>query len=329
VDVRQLRYFAVLAEELHFRRAAAKLHIAQPALSQQIKSLEAELGLRLLERTSRGVVLTDAGQRLLAEARSVVRRFDEAVETMRRIKEGTLGALRVGVFPGPLRDVLPPALVELRKRRPELDVETRFVATDEQLGALLDSRLDLALLPSLGRLDVAEPLAAQTVSREPLGIAVPGGHPVAQKRELVAEDVAPLPLVFMSRDIAPQLYDTVLAALREAGLEPRSLLESSTPESSLAIVAAGLAVSVKAKSEVDAAREAGDSIAWKRLANFGLELSVVAAWDTRRMTSALRLLIDLLPDRPPLSHEKAAVLDNGVASRSTREVTETGGRDGE
>jgi LysR family transcriptional regulator, benzoate and cis,cis-muconate-responsive activator of ben and cat genes len=93
----------------NFGRAAEKLHIAQPALSQQIKSLESELGLRLLERTSRGVVLTDAGNRLLAEARSVVDRFDEAVEMMRRVKRGTLDVLRVGVFPGPLRNVLPPA----------------------------------------------------------------------------------------------------------------------------------------------------------------------------------------------------------------------------
>ena len=108
MDVRQLRYFATLAEELHFGRAAERLHIAQPALSQQIKSLESELGLLLLERTSRGVALTDAGKRLRDEARGVIGRFDEAVETMRRVRDGTVGALRVGVFPGPLRSVRRP-----------------------------------------------------------------------------------------------------------------------------------------------------------------------------------------------------------------------------
>jgi DNA-binding transcriptional LysR family regulator len=116
------------------------------------------------------------------------------------------------------------------------------------------------------------------------------------------------------------VYDTVLAALRGAGVQPRSLLESSTPESSLTIVAAALAVSVKAKSEVDAARQAGESVAWKPLANFDLELSVVAAWDTRRMTPSLHLLIDLLADKTRLSHEKDAVLDSGAAARSTPEV---------
>jgi DNA-binding transcriptional LysR family regulator len=327
VDVRQLRYFVALADELHFGRAAEKLHIAQPALSQQIKSLESELGLRLLERTSRGVVLTDPGTRLLVEARSVVDRFDEAVETMRRVKQGAVGALRVGVFPGPLRSVLPPALVELRQERPDVDVETRFVPIDEQLRALLESRLDLALHPSLAELDLPAPLQARVVHREPLGIAVPAAHPLANKRALAAADLAQLPLVFMSRDGAVEVYDTVIASLRSAGVQPRSLLESSTPESSLSIVAAGLAVSVKAKSEVAAARAAGDLVVWKRLAGFDLELSIMGVWDARRVTAPLRLLIHLLTDKPWLSREKESVLDSRRTARSTPEVTETGGRD--
>jgi DNA-binding transcriptional LysR family regulator len=321
MDVRQLRYFIVLAEELHFGRAAEKLHIAQPALSQQIKSLESDLGLRLLDRTSRGVVLTDAGTRLLPEAGSVVARFDEALETMRRVKEGSVGALRVGVFPGPLRAILPPALVELRSQRPEVDVETRFIATDDQLRALLEARLDLALLPSLGELAVSPPLEARIVHREPLGIAVPTSHRAARKGELASTGLAGLPLVFMSRDGAAQVYDTVIAALRIAGFEPRSLLESSSPESSLSIVAAGLAVSVKAKSEVEAAAEAGDPVVWKRLIGFDLDLWVVAAWDTRRVTAPLRLLIGLLGNKERLSAETEHVLDTGAAESSTPDVT--------
>jgi DNA-binding transcriptional LysR family regulator len=133
----------------------------------------------------------------------------------------------------------------------------------------------------------------------------------------------------MSRKSAPQIYDTVLAALHSAGVRPRSLLESSTPEASLTIVAAGLAVSVKTKSEVDAAHDGGDGVAWKRLTNFELELSVIAAWDSQRLTAPLRLLIDLLGDKQRLSHEKEAVLDSTAPARSTPEVTETGGRNDE
>src|SRR6476620_2478806 len=111
-----MRYFVALAEELHFGRAAERLHVAQPALSQQIRGLERELGVRLVERTSRGATLTDAGARFLAEASAVVTRFDAAVATMARVRDGELGTLRIGVFPGPVSSFLPRALTELRGR---------------------------------------------------------------------------------------------------------------------------------------------------------------------------------------------------------------------
>jgi DNA-binding transcriptional LysR family regulator len=322
MDVRQLRYFVAVAEELHFGRAASRLRIAQPALSQQIMILERELGLQLLERTHRSVTLTDAGARLLAEARSVLARFDEATEAMRRVREGSVGSLRVGVFPGPLRTVLPPALVELRRQRPDVEVETRFVR--EQPAALLDGRLDLALMPSVGQAGVAPPLAEKVVGRELLGIALPAAHPLARKQILDADDLGGLPFVFMARERGPDIYDTVLAALRTAGVRPRSMLESSTPESSLSIVAAGLAASVKTQSEVAAAHAAGDRVVWRPLSNFHLELSIVAAWDTRRVTAPLGLLLELL-DKPTFSPEKEPVLDVASAPRFTLPVNQTTG----
>jgi len=311
VDVRQLRYFVAVAEELHFGRAASRLHIAQPALSQQIRILERELGVQLLERSHRSVALTDAGARLVVEARSVLARFD-----------GSVGSLRVGVFPGPLRTVLPPVLVELRRRRPDVEVETRFV--QEQPAALLDGRLDLALMPSFGQMGVVPPLAEKVVGRERLGIAVPAAHSLARKQLLGATDLAGLPFVFMARESGPDVYDTVLAALRTAGVRPRSMLESSTPESSLSIVAAGLAASVKTRSEVAAAHAAGDRVVWRPLSNFDLELSIVAAWDTRRVTAPLGLLLELL-DKPTFSPEKEPVLDVASASRFTLPVNQTTG----
>ncbi len=136
---------------------------------------------------------------------------------MRRVKEGSVGSLRVGVFPGPLRTVLPPVMVEFRRRRPDVDVETRFVASDDQATALLDAQLDLALMPSFGQPSVAPPLVEKVVSRELLGIAIPAAHPLAHKPHLGANDLAGLPFVFMARDSGPDVYDTVLAALRVAG----------------------------------------------------------------------------------------------------------------
>jgi DNA-binding transcriptional LysR family regulator len=239
----------------------------------------------------------------LTEAQSVTARFDDAVETMRKVKEGSAATIRVGVFPGPLRNLLPPALAELRRQRPEVDVETRFVPSDEQPTALLDARLDLALLPSLGQLTIEPPLEGTVVDRTPLGLAVPAAHPFARKERPAAEDLAGLPLVYLARDGAPQIYDDVLAALRAAGVHPRSLLESSTPESSLSIVAAGLAISVKTKNEVDTASASGEQVVWRRLPGFDLELSIIAAWDTRRVTPTLQLLVQLLDDKARFSLE--------------------------
>ena len=165
MDIRQLRYFVALAEELHFHRAAARLHIAQPALSQQIRSLERELGLQLLERTNRRVSLTDAGARLLTEATAVVARFDEAVANMQRVRAGEVGTLRIGIFPGPLRQLLPGILAELRSRGPDIDVATRYLPALDQVTAVLEGRLDLALLPSLFASRTPAPLAEKVIDR--------------------------------------------------------------------------------------------------------------------------------------------------------------------
>ena len=308
MDIRQLRYFVALAEELHFRRAAARLHIAQPALSQQIRSLERELGLQLLERTNRRVSLTDAGARLLTEATAVIARFEEAVVNMQRVRAGELGTLRVGVFPGPLRQLLPAILAELRRRNPDVDVATRYLPTLDQLTAVLEGRLDLALLPSLSPSRSPAPLVEKVIDRQPLGVAVPAAHALAKKRRLEPRDLEGLPLVWMARASETSVYDTVLATLTAAGVRPRSLLESSTPESSLSIVAAGLGVSVKTDGEVAQARAAGEQVVWKRLMGFELELVTVAVWHPHRVTAALRSLLEVL-DRHVGEKPVASVAD--------------------
>ena len=308
MDIRQLRYFVALAEELHFGRAAARLHIAQPALSQQIRTLERELGMQLFERTNRRVFLTDAGARLLTEATAVIARFDEAVANMQRVRVGELGTLRIGLFPGPLGQLLPGILAELRRRSPEVDVATRYLPAHEQVTAVLDGRLDLALVPSLPPSRSAAPLVEKVIDRQPLGVAVPAGHALARKRRLEPRDLAGLPLVWMARASDPSVYDAVLAALTAAGVRPRSLLESSTPESSLSIVAAGLAVSVKTEREVARARAAGEQVVWKPLMGFEVELATVAAWHPRHVTAALRSLLEVL-DQHVVHHTTALVTD--------------------
>jgi DNA-binding transcriptional LysR family regulator len=273
VDVRQLRYFIAVAEELHFGRAAARLHVAQPALSQQIAGLERELGVQLLERTNRRVLLTDAGDRLLAEARAVVARFDAAVTTMTRVRDGELATLRVGVFPGPVSLRLPHALAALKERYPDVEVQTLSPPVTTQEAAVADGALDLAFLPW----HPSANLCTQLVAREPIGLALPSDHPLAHADAIAATELSRLAVVWMARDAAPQVFDTLMTKLEAAGGRPRTLLESATPEASLSIVAAGLAASLKTESEVIASASAG-RLVWRPLADVELETVTVAAW---------------------------------------------------
>lgn len=283
-----MRYFVALAEELHFGRAAERLHVAQPALSQQIRSLERELGVRLLERTSRGAILTDAGTRFRAEAAAVIARFDAAVATMARVRDGELGTLRVGVFPGPVSFLLPEALAELRRVMPDVEVVTVAMPLLLQEQAVMDGTLDLAFLPWRPK----SPLRELTVARERIGVALPADHPLADVAELDPRALSHLAVVWFARENAPEVYDAVLAKLEAAGGRPRSLLESATPEASLSIVAAGLAASLKTEQEVLQSTAGG--VVWKPIAGVTPELEVLAVWHPERQGEPARELLAVL-----------------------------------
>ena len=290
MDVRQLRYFLAVADELHFGRAAARLYIAQPALSQQVRALEAELGVQLLERGSRGVKLTDAGARLREEALAVVARFDVAVATMARVRDGSVGAVRVGVFSGPVRLRLGAVLGELRRVHPDLEILTVQMSARAQEAALGDGGLEIALLPW----EPAASLQSRVIERQPLGLALPAQHPLAARGSVTAAELRSVALVWMGRSSDPDLYDAILGKLDAAGGRPASLLEATTPESSLSIVAAGVAASLKTREEVEVAVAAGERVIWMPLTGVELEIATVAAWDAARVSPARDAVLEIL-----------------------------------
>src|SRR5687767_11951158 len=172
IELRLLRYFAVVAEELHVGNAAARLFISQPALSQQIRALEEQVGLPLFIRHPRGVELTEAGHVLLEEARAVLRGSERLEGTVEELRRGRIAELRIGLPPGLPQRLLPELLGALREREPDARVEVIELTTPEQLVALRDGSLDLGL--------VREPvdderLARRTLLIEPLGACLPAG----------------------------------------------------------------------------------------------------------------------------------------------------------
>jgi DNA-binding transcriptional LysR family regulator len=212
MELRQLRYFVTVAEELHFGRAAERLNIVQPAVSQQVARLERELGLRLLDRSSRHVRLTGDGERMLREARAVLSAADRAAEVAAELASGRSGVLRIGTAPG-LRDRLERGLTALRTNTPDLEIQLSSGSTAEYLTALRSGELDIAFV----RGDVAAAdLQVIELWRDPLSVLVPTAYRSDDGIKLI--DLAGLPLRLPADDT--WLRDHLLAACREAGFEP-------------------------------------------------------------------------------------------------------------
>src|SRR5574340_256525 len=236
MELRHLRYFVAVAEELHFGRAAARLGTAQPPLSQQIRQLEGELGVELLARTRRRVELTEAGRVFLDEARGILQRVTQATSAARRAARGETGSLAIGVVASATYGLLPRVVRAFRERHPDVALTMSVMSTGAQVAALRAGQLQLAVArPPFGD----ETLVAEPLHEEPVVAAIPSGHRLSAKRSLPLRALAGEPFVLFPRDRRPGWYDFVLGLCREAGFEP--VVGQDAPElaTALALVAAG------------------------------------------------------------------------------------------
>jgi DNA-binding transcriptional LysR family regulator len=277
-ELRQLRYFVAVAEELHFGRAAARLGIAQPPLSQQIQRLERLLDCRLLDRTSRRVQLTPAGQALLIGARRVLTAAAEAVEATRRAGRGESGDLRVAFAATVMFLALPRIIRAFRDRFPLVHLDLREMPTGPQLAALRSGDIDIGFV----REPEPDPaLEIVTVMREPLRIAVPRGHPLAARPTLAVRDLAHEPFVLFPADLAPGLHAQVLGLCRAAGFTPNVVEESRELYTSVSLVEAGLGVSILPAS---VEKLGWTGVRYRPVPSEKAETRIAAAWrrDRRR-----------------------------------------------
>src|SRR5262249_1900985 len=196
MELRRVRSFIAVAEELHFGRAATRVHIVQPALSRQIRALEEEMGLRLFERDRRRVALTPAGAVFLDEARALLEHVDRAVEAARRAARGELGSLRIGYVPAMVITGLPEIVRGVRKRFPGVEVRLREMDPALQVESLLGDRVDVGF----ARGPIHEPaLATVTILEEPLVAALPSGHQLGRHKRLRLSMLAGEPFVLQAR----------------------------------------------------------------------------------------------------------------------------------
>lgn len=241
LELRHLRYFVAVAEELHFGRAAARLGIAQPPLSQQIQRLEEMLDTPLFERTSRRVSLTEAGRTLLDGARRLLMQADDLAETARRTGRGETGALTVAFAASVMFLSLPGIIRRFRARYPQVHLELREMPTAMQLAALRTGEIDVGFVRQPGRDDS---LHIETMMEEPLLIALNKRHPLANLRRLPLSRLAHEEFVLFPRDLAPGLHEQVFAVCREAGFRPHVVQESRELYTTVSLVEAGMGVTI-------------------------------------------------------------------------------------
>jgi DNA-binding transcriptional LysR family regulator len=241
MDLKQLRGFIAVAEAMHFGRAAEGLHMAPTALSRLVKALEDEIGVRLLNRTTRAVTLTRAGLGFLDDAKAILARTEDAARNAREIADGGGMMLRIGAIDAASASFLPAALKALRDAHPTVDIRLTETMTAPQLQMLRTGRLDLALIrpPT-----TASEFPFEALREERLVALLPVQHPLAARPVIRVSDLSDQPIVIPAKRARPYAYDLVMAYFASAGMVPRVLQETTEKPAILAMVAAGVGVAL-------------------------------------------------------------------------------------
>jgi DNA-binding transcriptional LysR family regulator len=241
MELRHLRYFATVAAELHYARAARRLFISQPALSQQIRSLEGELGFKLLERNSRGVRLTPEGDVFLRAATIVVREADHAVAVARALAEGATGHLRLSHLRTMPRGLPEGIVSEYQQRYPGVEISPESGSTEQNLERVRAGQLDVAFV--LAPLDNSPALGCIEIATEPLVAALPKAHALSRRRRIRREDLIGVPLVWYPRHNSPGFYDSSLAQMY-GDVQPEIVRTEPNEERMLVAVSEGAGITM-------------------------------------------------------------------------------------
>ncbi len=241
MDTRQLEYFAAVADELHFGQAAARMHVSQPALSQQVRALERRLGAQLLERTTRSVRLTPLGRAVHEHVRELLEQREQALDHIDRLVSGRAGRLRIGFVPSAAFDLLPQIIAPFGRSHPHVELHLREMPTMDQLRKLAADELDIGLVR-----DIQEAPAVRLIPlvTEPLLLACPKDHPAAAHRRVRLSTLSGDRFVVLPTGVAPAMYAVVEKLTRAADVNLESALVALAFPTTLGLVASGLGVAI-------------------------------------------------------------------------------------
>lgn len=292
MDLKQLRYFVTVAEELSFSKAATRLHMSQPPLSQQIKALEDEMSVALFVRNRREVRLTEAGKVFLRESRNLLDQFRTAVNVTVHAGNSNAGTLRIGVATSGLMRITPTLLDLMRAQFPEVDVRIHDMQSDDQVHAIGQGALDIGIVhvrPE--RMD----LARQQLLSEPLTLVLPASHEQAANPNLKLADLADEPMVALSRDYGPIVFDAMIAACGVAGFSPRIKHTARSPFTIFQMVRMGFGFALVPRSYEDGAYP---GVTWHTPPDAGGEcVRLEMIWSERKGSELTRKVASTLAPR--------------------------------
>ena len=289
MEIRHLRYFCVLAEQLHFTKAALLLNVAQPALSHQIRQLEEDLGTQLVERSNRRVRLTAAGEVLLARAARILDQVDQAARETTRVGQGETGSLVIGVVSTAVCSVLPELLRSFRREAPDIAIDIREMEPGEQVEALRRETIDIGLL-FLSIHDSA--FDRRVISRERLIVALPTGHPAAAGERVRFSDLKTETFLIPRKQPVAGFHEVVLDALRSGGIPAPSLQPTRLLQTAVFLVAGQLGVALVPESFRRHLRVRG--CVYRDIDGPPAHADLIGLWRRDNMSPALRRLVHQL-----------------------------------
>jgi len=277
----------MVAEELHFGRAAARLQMTQQPLSQQIYQLEAELGVSLFHRTKRRIQLTDAGEVFLKEAHQLLLHAEQSIEKARQAARGEVGRLSIGFSGFATYSVLPKVLQTFRERFPQVELNLEEMTTSVQIQALLKKQIDLGLMiPPVND----KSLLIELLLQEPLVVVLPETHLLAKESELALSALADEPFILVPRHLEPGYYDQCISLFQQAGFSPKVVQKASQKQTILGLVSAGMGVSLAPASIRNICRM---GVVYTNLST-PTRVYLAAVWQQQETSSVLQTFLKII-----------------------------------
>ena len=289
MELRQLESFLAVADELHFGRAAQRVHLSQPALSQQIKRLERELGVELFARTQRSVAVTAAGAALIEPATRILADVDGLGPIARGIADGLTGTLGLGYVGSALFSVVPPLMQALREQAPGIAVSMTERKTEEQVVAMRAGDLDVGVIKQPQR--PIDGLEVVPVFTETIGLALPDDHRFADAAEVDLGAFSDDPFVIFPRKAEPDTFDTLMAACTDAGFSARIAQTGTSLQTVLGLVASGIGCAFVVESVMANSRR--DGVSYVRLTPPTPALTTALAWPTSTSNPAIETFLQI------------------------------------